>query len=58
MSLGCQRVSNVVWMLMLAITLVVLAGCSTTDPENTSERPWNAPQGFETGIPSGLYEGR
>jgi hypothetical protein len=33
-----------------------LVGCSTTDQENKSERPWNASQGWEGGVPSSLYD--
>jgi hypothetical protein len=46
------------WMLILTGVLVGMAGCSTTDLENTSERLWNAPRGFKRGAPAGLYEGR
>jgi len=44
--------------LLLAASLLVLAGCASTEPENASSRPWNAPKGWETGLPSGLTEGR
>jgi hypothetical protein len=48
------------WWLVMALGLVVLgaAGCSTTPPENYSERPWNTPRSWETGLPSSLNEGR
>jgi hypothetical protein len=38
--------------------LLSLAGCATNEPDNLSERPWNAPKGWEHGLPSGLMEGR
>ena len=46
--------------LLLGVLSVAFAiGCSTTDePDNVSERPWNAPKGWEHGLPTGLMEGR
>jgi hypothetical protein len=46
---------------MLAAVLVcfILAGCaSTDDSDNVSERPWNAPRNWESGLPGGMMEGR
>ncbi len=44
---------------MFVLGLLVTAGCKTTDEaENTSVRPWNAPKGWETGMPAGMTEGR
>ncbi len=36
--------------LLLAL-MAGLTGCATTEPENLSERPWNAPVGYESGLP-------
>ncbi len=44
-----------VLLLVLAVAAVVLSGCASTESDNLSERPWNAPQGWETGIPSSMY---
>ena len=33
-----------------------LAGCASTESENASERPWNTPQGWENGLPSGMFD--
>jgi hypothetical protein len=44
-------------LLCAALTLLV-CGCQTTDPENASERPWNAQKGWEHGLPSGINDGR
>jgi len=42
-----------------AAGLLFVAGCQTTDdPENASVRPWNTPKGWESGMPSGMTEGR
>jgi hypothetical protein len=49
------------WFLLLALAGLALAltGCATTDSENASARPWNSPQGWETGgLPSSMFEGR
>lgn len=48
------------WFLLILMAFVLLgaAGCSTTTPENYSERPWNTPRSWETGLPSSLTEGR
>jgi len=36
-----------------------LSGCASDDEIQTrSERPWNAPKSWETGLPSGFTEGR
>ena len=44
---------------MAALTLVLLAtGCGTTEPDNASTRPWNAPKGWEGGVPGMLYDRR
>jgi hypothetical protein len=45
--------------LLLALFLAVLglAGCSTTESDNNSVRPWNSPKGWENGLPAGMNEG-
>ena len=43
---------------LLLTALVGLIGCATPESENLSERPWNAPKGWETGLPSTINEGR
>jgi hypothetical protein len=37
--------------LLLGLFLLGVSGCSTGEPENVSARPWNAPQGWENGMP-------
>jgi hypothetical protein len=44
-------------LLLLALTGLMLSGCASTD-ENLSERPWNSPKTWETGLPSNINEGR
>jgi len=40
---------------LLCLIGLGLAGCASTE-ENAAERPWNAPKGWEGGIPSNLYD--
>jgi len=47
-----------IFLMLLAVALVSVAGCSTTDSENASERPWDRPQSWENGLPSTMMEGR
>jgi len=44
--------------LFLLLTLLVLGvcGCSTTETENASARPWNSPSGWENGMPGGMMQ--
>jgi len=46
------------WTLLLLLTLAALglSGCASTESENVSERPWNAPQGWENGLPGAMYD--
>jgi hypothetical protein len=45
-------------LLFFVVAVVMLSGCATTDSENLSERPWNSPKSWETGLPSSITEGR
>jgi outer membrane protein assembly factor BamE (lipoprotein component of BamABCDE complex) len=46
------------FLLLLMLMVAALAGCSTTDSENASERPWDSPKSWENGLPSSMMEGR
>jgi hypothetical protein len=46
-----RRFPRLFLFLLLGVVLVGGSGCETTEPENNSVRPWNAPQGWEGGIP-------
>ncbi len=36
-----------------------MTGCATSpESENLSSRPWNTPKSWESGLPSGMFEGR
>jgi hypothetical protein len=46
---------------LLSGALFGLTGCATTneaDQMNYSERPWNTPRDWETGLPSSINQGR
>ncbi len=45
-------------LLVLFLAVLSLVGCSSTESDNASVRPWNAPKGWENGLPSGMTEGR
>lgn len=49
-------VSSLVLLTLLGVLLMGVSGCATTDTQNASVRPWDAPQGWENGIPSGMYQ--
>lgn len=46
------------WLLLFAAVTATLVGCASNEPGNVSARPWNSPKGWESGIPTGLTEGR
>jgi len=45
-------------LLLLLLTGAALSGCASTESENESVRPWNAPKSWENGLPAGMMEGR
>ena len=51
-------VSSFLLLAMFALLLVSASGSATTDPANASVRPWDAPVGWENGIPSNMYQNR
>jgi hypothetical protein len=44
--------------LLLLAGGLLFSGCTTAEPDNLSVRPWNAPKGWENGLPSGMMDGR
>ena len=45
-------------LLLLAVGLAFSIGCATTEEDNLSERPWNAPKSWESGLPQQMMQGR
>lgn len=45
--------------IVLSLSLLILAaGCATTEDETLSERPWNSPKSWESGVPQAMQQGR
>ena len=42
----------------LGVLLLAASGCANRSDDDLSARPWNSPRYWETGLPSGMYEGR
>lgn len=40
------------------VTGLLVTGCTSTETDNASTRPWNAPKGWEGGVPGMLYDRR
>lgn len=50
---------RILWLLLLALAGFAGGGCETPEEtQNLSERPWNNPRGWETGLPGRMNEGR
>ncbi|HEX9045930.1 MAG TPA: hypothetical protein VF988_02795 [Verrucomicrobiae bacterium] len=44
------RAGHLLLLLFVAALTVVLSGCSSTESDNASVRPWNSPEGWEGGM--------
>jgi hypothetical protein len=45
-------ISAKLFLLLALVTMLLgVSGCETNEPQNASVRPWNAPQGWENGMP-------
>jgi hypothetical protein len=44
------RVAHLLLFLALFSLAMMISGCASTESDNTSVRPWNAPQGWENGL--------
>jgi len=53
-------IANWRWLLLglVVVSSLCFTGCASTESDNLSERPWNSPKGWETGLPSTINEGR
>jgi hypothetical protein len=52
----CHRVFSLLLMLLLAA--LAGSGCASTESANMSERPWNEPQSWESGMGSMFNQNR
>jgi len=43
-------------MLVLATLALVISGCSSTESDNASVRPWNSPEGWQGGALGGMTD--
>jgi hypothetical protein len=57
MMMARQAVARFLGFVLAGAVLAIVAGCAT-EPENRSERPWNAPKSWEHGLPPAMFEGR
>jgi hypothetical protein len=49
-------ISSSLLLLLFALLVLGASGCASNEPDNASVRPWDAPTGWENGIPSSMYE--
>jgi len=53
------RLRSVLCLLFVVVAGLAVSGCATTeDADNAAARPWNSPRGWESGLPSGINDGR
>jgi hypothetical protein len=52
------RSVSLFFLLLLVLASLGVSGCATSEPDNLSQRPWNSPKSWETGLPSSILEGR
>jgi hypothetical protein len=53
-----RRLQSLIAAGALAGLALIPVGCKSTDAENVSSRPWNSTEGWQSGFPSTLNEGR
>lgn len=53
-----MKCAPAIFLLGLLLALLAAGGCASTEPDNLSQRPWNTPKSWETGLPSSIFEGR
>ena len=48
------RATQLLFLLAFFLGAIFISGCATTESDNASVRPWNAPQGWEGGQLGGM----
>ncbi|HLX72721.1 MAG TPA: hypothetical protein VKV04_24125 [Verrucomicrobiae bacterium] len=51
-----RLVSSLLLCVLFALLVCGAVGCAGTESGNDSVRPWDSPEGWENGIPSGMYQ--
>lgn len=51
-----RLVSSLLLFVLFALLAFGAVGCATNEPDNASVRPWDSPEGWENGLPSGMYQ--
>ena len=51
-----RLVSSLLLFVFFALLVCGAVGCASKEPDNASVRPLDAPEGWENGIPSGMYQ--
>lgn len=51
-------VSRFLLLAFFALLVWGATGCGSTEPANASARPWDSPEGFESGLPTDMYQNR
>ncbi|HZF00367.1 MAG TPA: hypothetical protein VE344_00550 [Methylomirabilota bacterium] len=46
-----RRAVQFFFLFVLGAILLSAGGCASSEPENSSVRPWNTPQNWEGGLP-------
>jgi len=50
------RAAHLLLVLALVAFAAVISGCSSTEPDNASVKPWNSPEGWQNGSLGGMTD--
>jgi hypothetical protein len=50
------RAVHILLALVLAALAFAITGCASTESDNASVRPWDTPEGFESGALGGMMD--
>jgi len=48
------RAAHFFLLVVLAAMAAVISGCASSEPDNASLRPWNSPEGWQSGMLGGM----
>jgi len=46
--------AHLILLAALVFLVVFSSGCASTEPDNASVRPWNSPEGWQSGMLGGM----